>query len=61
MRWLLGTFDEGNQIYLIAQALPCLMETIDANPARRSDHTRGIMAGKWRVFYDEFDGEIASG
>ena len=61
MRWLLGAFGDDGQIFLIAQALPCSMAVIEANAALRNDHTRGIMAAKFRVAYEEFDGERASG
>jgi len=61
MRWLLGTFGEEKEVFLIAQALPCSMGVIEGNPALRSDHTRGVMAGKFNVYYDEFDDDLASG
>ena len=61
LRWLLGTFGEEKDVHLIAQVLPCSMAVIDANPSLRSDHTRGIMAGRWKVHYEAFDDEIASG
>ena len=57
----MGLYDDDPQIYLIAQMLPCSMEVVDANPALRSDHTRGILADKWKVYFDEFDGKDASG
>ena len=61
MRWLLGTFGEEQDIFLIAQALPCSLKVIEENPALRNDHTRGIMAAKFKVAYEEFDGTRASG
>ena len=61
MRWLLGTFGEEKEVYLIAQALPCSMAMIEANAALKSDHTRGIMLGKFPVNYDSFDDDLASG
>jgi hypothetical protein len=61
MRWLLGTYGDDQQIYLIAQVLPCSLAVIDANPALKSDHTRGMTAGKFRVDYTSFDGSTATG
>ena len=61
MRWLLGTYGDDQDIYLIAQVLPCSMEVIEANPALKSDHTRGITAGKFLVHYQNFDGSTAAG
>lgn len=61
LRWLLGAFGESKEIFLIAQALPCNMEVIEANPSLRSDHTRGVMAAKFPVQYEAFDDAIASG
>jgi len=37
------------------------MATIDANAALRSDHTRGMMVGKFPVIYENFDDNLASG
>jgi len=61
LRWLLGTFGEEKQVFLIGQVLPCSMGLIEANGALRSDHTRGVMVGKFPVFYESFDDDIASG
>jgi len=61
MRWLLGTYGDEQDIYLVAQVLPCSIDVIEANPALKSDHTRGMTAGKFRVEYDRFDGSRATG
>ena len=61
LRWLLGTFGEDSEVFLVAQVLPCSLATIDANAALRSDHTRGMMVGKYPVSYDSFDNKLASG
>ena len=41
--------------------LPCSLAVIDANPALKSDHTRGMMAGRFPVYYASFDGTAAVG
>ena len=61
LRWLLGTYDEEQTIYLIAQVLPCNIAVIEANPALKSEHTRGMMAGKFEVHYESFDGATVAG
>ena len=61
LRWLLGTYDDDQKIFLIAQVLPCSLEVIEANPTLKSDHTRGMLAGKFEVHYDAFDNETATG
>ena len=52
LRWMLGTTGDSKDIVLIAQALPCSVEIINANPALRTDHTRGILVDKFPVQYD---------
>ena len=61
MRWMLGTYEDEEAIYLIAQVLPCSLDTIEASPALKSDHARGMMAGKFPVQYDSFNGDTAAG
>ena len=61
MRWLLGTYGDEQEVYLIAQVLPCSMAVIEANPALKNDHTRGMIAGKFRVQFNSFDGNTAAG
>ena len=61
LRWLLGTMTGSTDVLLIAQALPCTLEHIAANPALKTDHTRGVMVGKYTVFYDHFDNTRAAG
>ena len=61
LRWLLGTYDDEQAIFLIAQLLPCGLEVIESCPALQSDHTRGMMVGKFPVHYEAFDDSMAAG
>ena len=61
LRWMLGTVGDEVDIVLIAQALPCSISTIEGNPSLRSDHTRGIMVGKFPLQYERFNDVEASG
>ena len=61
MRWLLGTVGDSKKIKLIAQALPCSIDVIEANLSLREDHTLGILVEKFHIFYEAFDDMIASG
>jgi hypothetical protein len=61
MRWLIGTFGEEEDLYLIAQVLPCDMNVIQNSELLRTDHTMGIMVGKFPMAYDRFDGIKAAG
>ena len=46
MRWLLGTLGDSTQILLIAQALPCSYNVIEANPSLQTDNTRESSKGR---------------
>ena len=61
LRWLLGTWENDMDVNLIAQLLPCSIDVIEANPALKSDHTRGMMAGKFKVDYNCFNNKTAAG
>lgn len=52
LRWMLGTTGDSRDVSLIAQALPCSINVIEANPSLKSDHTRGILVEKFPVQYD---------
>ena len=41
--------------------LPCTIGAIDANPALKSDNTRGVLLGEFPVEYEAFDDKVASG
>ena len=45
----------------MAQALPCSTSVINANPSLQTDHTRGVLVGRYPVKYDEFDNRMAAG
>ena len=61
LRWILGTLGESTQVLLMAQALPCSTSVINANPSLQTDHTRGVLVGRYPVKYDEFDNRMAAG
>ena len=61
LRWMLGTYGEDGAVYLIAQMLPCSLAVIEANQALMDDHCRGMMAARFPVQYEAFDGEVAAG
>ena len=58
---MLGTLEDSTDVLLIAQALPCNLGVIKANPTLEEDHTRGIMVAKHAVQYTRFDDEMAWG
>ena len=52
LRWLLGVVGDSVDVALIAQALPCSIEAIEANPVLRTDHTMGVLIKKFPVQYE---------
>lgn len=58
---MLGTLGESTDVLLIAQALPCSLAYIQANPNLMTDHTMGILVEKYPVLYNRFDDEVVSG
>jgi len=61
MRWLLGTLGNSTEVMLLAQALPCTTRVIEANPSLQTDQTRGILVGRFKIQYDQFDNKLAAG
>jgi len=61
MRWLLGTLGNSTEVMLLAQALPCTTSVIEANPSLQTDQTRGILVGRFKIQYDQFDNKLAAG